>query len=153
MLIQNKNIKQIISKSELSTNEKLNQLLTYRNEIKQIVKDKQVEYTLPLVPEVLILYINYILDKSELQAEEDLEDFFTKQIKEEKDKQIKKDLTLNWQLWIVDWKQNTNNIKLFAPQKSTSDFEVVPIIKFDKNDSWVKEITDYVAKISIEDIE
>tara|TARA_R110002012_G_scaffold54541_1_gene139673 strand:+ start:821 stop:949 length:129 start_codon:yes stop_codon:yes gene_type:complete len=42
---------------------------------------------------------------------------------------------------------------LFAPQKSTSDFEVVPIIKFDKNDSWVKEITDYVAKISIEDIE
>tara|TARA_R110002012_G_scaffold54541_1_gene139672 strand:+ start:428 stop:775 length:348 start_codon:yes stop_codon:yes gene_type:complete len=95
MLIQNKNIKQIISKSELSTNEKLNQLLTYRNEIKQIVKDKQVEYTLPLVPEVLILYINYILDKSELQAEEDLEDFFTKQIKEEKDKQIKKDLTLN----------------------------------------------------------
>ena len=133
-----------IIKSSKSDNEKINELLIYRNEMKQIVKDKQVDYTLPLVPEVLILYINYIKEDSNLEKEEDLSKFFDEIIAKETDQVIKKDLQLNWKLWMIDWKTNTNNIQLFAPQKNNTGFEVIPIIKFDKNDEWVKDIKDHV---------
>ena len=151
--IKTKDIKDIINNTDKSDNEKINELLSYRKEIKQIVKDKQVEYTLPLVPEVLILYINYIKEDAKLKEEGDLSKFFEDIIKKEEDKIIKKDLSLNWDLWIIDWKTNTNNISLFAPQKNKTDFEVIPIIEFDKNEDWVKDIKDHVHKVSIEELE
>ena len=134
-----------LDKLKENTNKLLIELLKERKVHYQVVKEKQVEYTLPLTPDELMTYINYYDSQAKLQQESDLTTYFEKK----KDEQTK----LRWRIWLMDWKTNHNNIFLYAPKNTIGEFDITPIIKFDKNESWVKDIKNHIAKIGAEEID
>tara|TARA_R110002012_G_scaffold283080_1_gene473028 strand:+ start:12 stop:275 length:264 start_codon:yes stop_codon:yes gene_type:complete len=74
-----------LDKSKNDIDKLLIELLKERKVHYQVVKEKQVEYTLPLTPDELMTYINYYDDKTNLNEESDLNNYFENRI----DKQTK----------------------------------------------------------------
>ena len=105
----------------------LKNLLNKRNQIFYLVRDKQEQATVPLVKEELILDINYKLDL-EIVEEYEISNYIDNNFK---DKQ-KKELNYLFRKYIIDWKKNTQDLNMLAPNMINQNINIQPVIKLDK---------------------